>query len=611
MFQSKLLTIALVGLPAAAIAAAPNAPSNLSASATAFDKVLLKWTDNSNDELGFQILYRIGTSSPFESLGLTKPNLTEVPIIGLSGNVTYQFQIRAVSTGVIPEASEFIGPVTVTTQVAVTSARFYSGVSGQGFSYQLVSANAPTVTGFSVSELPPGLTLNPLTGMISGIPTTPGKIDFKATIDHSDGKIALADITFRIYKPVPGLAGPVVSATPAPLIVVLGSTPATVSLTPIFTDPDVSVAVRLETNLGGKIDFALFPESAPATVENFKGYVARGDYTNTLFHRSVANFITQGGGFRADATASAVPTQPAVVNEPEITNARGTVAMARTANPNSATSQFFINVADNAANLNNQNEGFTVFARVAGDGMTVADAIVNLPKANYSSVNTALNEVPVKDTPIPATYDPAALVRVISATPLSPLSYAATSAAPSTVTAIVTNVSDLVVTPTAPGATTISVTATDLDGQLVTTNFPVTVLDTYGTWSTRQGFANAEDAAASADPDHDGLTNLEEFALASPPLASSPAISLARIRNGHLELTFKVRTWVSGTRVTLQSAVDPSGPWTNVWTSTDGFDQPWIFGSTVTDGVASITARDPAELPDPATSKKFLRLKID
>lgn len=94
-----------------------------------------------------------------------------------------------------------------------------------------------------------------------------------------------------------------------------------------------------------------YPDSAPATVTNFPGYLNRGDFLNTLFHRSVPGFIIQGGAFRADATASAVPTQPAVVNEPNLSNLRGTISMARNSVVNSATNQFFISLANNASNL--------------------------------------------------------------------------------------------------------------------------------------------------------------------------------------------------------------------------------------------------------------------
>ena len=120
-------------------------------------------------------------------------------------------------------------------------------------------------------------------------------------------------------------------------------------------------------------------------------------------------------------------TQPPVVNEPNITNVRGTIAMAKLGgNPDSATNQFFINLTDNAANLDNQNEGFTVFARVAGTGMTIADAIAALPTRNYSAINGALTDTPVRNAP--ATYTPASLTRINAATAIPPLTLTASAA---------------------------------------------------------------------------------------------------------------------------------------------------------------------------------------
>jgi len=138
---------------------------------------------------------------------------------------------------------------------------------------------------------------------------------------------------------------------------------------------------RVSTNMG-EFDLQLFAESAPQTVENFLGYVRRGDYNNSFIHRSVPGFVIQGGGFRLNKNAvDAVPAGPAVVNEPGPSNVRGTVAMAKVGgNPDSATNQWFVNLSNsNAANLDNQNGGFTVFGEVLGNGMAVADAIAALP----------------------------------------------------------------------------------------------------------------------------------------------------------------------------------------------------------------------------------------
>ncbi len=154
--------------------------------------------------------------------------------------------------------------------------------------------------------------------------------------------------------------------------------------------------VLVETPLGD-FEIELFDTQAPRTVFNFLNYVNDGDYTGSFMHRSVNNFVIQGGGFTfIDGELGNVPEDPPILNEFGLSNLRGTVAMAKlSGNPNSATSEWFINLADNSANLDTQNGGFTVFGRVVGSGMDVVDAIAALPTANAGQ--PALQDLPVID----------------------------------------------------------------------------------------------------------------------------------------------------------------------------------------------------------------------
>jgi len=145
---------------------------------------------------------------------------------------------------------------------------------------------------------------------------------------------------------------------------------------------DKSPRVRLATSLGDVI-VELDPQKAPKTVENFLQYVQDKHYDGTVFHRVIGNFMIQGGGFTADMQQK--PTRPPVPLEATngLKNDRGTIAMARTSNPNSATSQFFINVVDNAG-LNAPSPdgyGYTVFGKVVA-GMDVVDKIRAVPTGN-------------------------------------------------------------------------------------------------------------------------------------------------------------------------------------------------------------------------------------
>ena len=171
-------------------------------------------------------------------------------------------------------------------------------------------------------------------------------------------------------------------------------------------------AVRLRTDLG-VIDLVLYQDVAPATVVNFLGYVNRGDYDNSFFHRSLVNFIIQGGGWKVVNNAIAqIPLQAAVVNEFNVSNTRGTIAMAKVAgNPNSATNQWFFNTANNASNLDAQNGGFTVFGAVMdASSLTTMDVIAAVPVFNW---NTTFPQIPLKNFTSGVVQD-ANLVHVIS-----------------------------------------------------------------------------------------------------------------------------------------------------------------------------------------------------
>jgi len=129
----------------------------------------------------------------------------------------------------------------------------------------------------------------------------------------------------------------------------------------------------------GNIEIELDSENAPVSAENFLGYVNSGFYDGTVFHRVIPNFMIQGGGFTPEGTEKS--TNPAIKLESNngLKNERGTIAMARTSAPNSATSQFFINVVDNPAlDYSPGNDGYAVFGKVVS-GMDVVDGIKDVP----------------------------------------------------------------------------------------------------------------------------------------------------------------------------------------------------------------------------------------
>jgi cyclophilin family peptidyl-prolyl cis-trans isomerase len=148
--------------------------------------------------------------------------------------------------------------------------------------------------------------------------------------------------------------------------------------------------VLMETSKGN-VKIELFQEKAPISVKNFLFYANSGFYTNTVFHRVIPGFMIQGGGFTKDLMPQ--PTRAPIKNEAAngLKNDRGTIAMARTGHPDSATSQFFINVVNNAA-LNRPSpdgHGYAVFGKVI-DGMDVVDKIA----AVKTGIKMGMSDVP-------------------------------------------------------------------------------------------------------------------------------------------------------------------------------------------------------------------------
>lgn len=161
-----------------------------------------------------------------------------------------------------------------------------------------------------------------------------------------------------------------------------------------------SSCVMLATNQG-KITLELQPNKAPVTVANFLGYVDSGFYDGTIFHRVIDNFMIQGGGFSTDGNKK--DTRAPIKNESTngLSNLRGSIAMARTSNPDSASAQFFINLVDNTyLDARPGRAGYAVFGQVI-DGMETVDAIGHSRThvgslAGYGAPNVPIDEVVIE-----------------------------------------------------------------------------------------------------------------------------------------------------------------------------------------------------------------------
>jgi len=162
---------------------------------------------------------------------------------------------------------------------------------------------------------------------------------------------------------------------------------------------EMSEIVILETSMG-VIEIEMDRENAPITVENFVKYASNGFFDGTVFHRVIPGFVVQGGGHLPDCTQKQTRAPIKLEADNGLRNDRGTISMARTSDPNSATSQFFLNLVDNG-NLNRSpgNDGYAVFGKIT-TGMDVVDRIASV-RTGGRGMN---RDWPVEDITIKRAY---------------------------------------------------------------------------------------------------------------------------------------------------------------------------------------------------------------
>ena len=414
----------------------------------------------------------------------------------------------------------------------------------------------------------------------------------------------------------------------------LAGTPFTVNLNSAFGTAAIDdQVVRFTSSItsGGVplvLDMALFSNRTPVTRQNFLNYVAGGAYVNSVIHRSVPGFVIQGGGFTFNGTAfSSVPTYPPIVNEFGISNTLGTVSMAKVGgNPNSATSQWFVSLGANSANLDSQNGGFTVFGRVTKSTFGNSQIFGNpsiFPvydvSGTYGADFTALPLLPpnynlilfpsVSLVPLPAGeagVDPALTYTLVS------------NSNPAVATAGIQAGGLLNVSPVAgqPGATVVTVRATDSVGNTVDSTFTLTVslTDTFTTWASRNSFPGGL-SAATDNPDGDEWNNLQEFAFMGDPAtadATAQAVHVGTVGVApaarYLTITFPVRKSTQGLTYYVEANDALSGTWTEVWNSGNGFSHAQVASAVNQTDRTVVTIKDTAALG--AATKRFLRTRI-
>lgn len=588
--------------------------------------VNLSWPNIQNED-GYHI-YQVpnGSTGYLDDyfIGETAANVTTYQAIAptIEPTKTCRFYVMPYS------GDYYIGTSSVAsvTLDGITSNGRIAGNPGGALSHTFTHISGSTVSSRTLTGTPETLTFNAASGELTGIfPATLGDHPVLYTVNFTDGS-SLAQTFDILVRPPSG--APLVGSTLPAWSAVAGATRDT-SLAGTFTDAEAESAVRVVTNLGN-MDFILFDTATPETVANFMNYVYAGAYTDVVFHRSIPNFVIQAGGFKGTGTGSSftsVATDAPVVNEAGISNVRGTVAMAKLGtDPNSATSQFFVSVKDNQADLDHTNGGFTVFGRVAGDGMAVADAINALPRGNYTTppadltvdgslADTLFSDCPIAAATAPPTMDQTKLVKITSVARIPTLTYSVTANTQPEVAAASIVDGQLHLVGLSGGHTTLTLSATDLDNLTATQTVEVDINDTYSAWATRSAFPGGHNGEEQ-NPDGDSLTNLLEYALLGDPAVASqgplPTLGKTGIAPAaqFMTLTFAVRKATTGLSYIVEANNQLSGAWTEVWNSANDpvFGHAQVLSFTNQADRTVVTIQDRAALATPAP--RFMRLKV-
>jgi cyclophilin family peptidyl-prolyl cis-trans isomerase len=605
-----------------AFAAVPASPSNGGASIINRNQLQITWQDNSDNEDYFVVFTFVNGAVGDSPIKVLNANTTSAVITDLSGGASVQYAVFAYNA-----TDRYSGGVLtpLVTMPDFTTRYGHQATVGQAFFAELYTDILNLQTSANVTGLPSGVTFTAATRTLSFIPTEPGEFSLDLVVNYSDGFTLSETISVRI---LPAASGPVEAVALPRLDYYPNAGVQTLDLNTYFEDPDCSRAVRMTYGLGA-VDIILYEATTPATVANFLAYVngsGQGAYDGAIIHRSMSNFVIQGGGYRpigGSAFESVTDLAP-VANEPGLENMRGTLSMARVGgDPDSATNEWFVSLGDNRANLDFQNGGFSVFGRVAGDGMTVVDNIAALPKGTYDNITVdslarpgLLSDCPMDAATAPASMEQDKLVSILSAVEVAPLSHSIVSNSDAVVATATIDNGSLQITPLASGTCTLRIRVTDLDNNMIERDVTVVVGWTFADWIQASGLI--VDNGMLDDADGDQFSNFIEYNLFGN--LESPNASLsqrAQVSYGtptakdYLAIEFSSRRGIEDAVIYVEAinelSANPS--WTEVWNSAQGASDAQVHSSSMGAGYVDWVIRDKQAMQESPT--RFIRVRVE
>ncbi|MFT4546686.1 MAG: cyclophilin family peptidyl-prolyl cis-trans isomerase [Pseudoalteromonas tetraodonis] len=593
----------------AALAAPPAAPTGFAfAASTARDLGTLEWIDNATDEVDFELEFKFGDNG-FQVAGFRPAeNATSVTFNGFAPDTPATFRLRAENADGFSDYSE---EATVETKNFQIVASCVTVTPGGSFSKQFSLNDSGSIQ--LESTLPDWISWDAVNFVLSGTDAPAGIV-----LINFSAQTGVHSRTRNFYVQVINEA-PVVTA--APTVTELDDVAVEVELGNHFNDPDMGRAATMSTP-AGPIQVGLYDDpinGAPITVDNFFAYAEAGRWDGTFFHRSVEQFVIQGGGYKPEPGAVEgqfvdVEEFDSIINEYDVgrPNICGTVSMAKLGgSPDSATSEFFVSLKDNISILDGQNGGFTVFGRVID--MAAADQISAFDTATYTA-NFGAAGRSFSDWPLSAATEDSPLVSQLASITgvieVPTLSFAVSGGDAAVATASLDG-STLTFIPVNPGQTEFIVTATDLDGGEVTQSFVVQVAgeSTYAEWAL-------ENSAGAADSNDDGglLDNLQEYAFGGDPTSAADDISFLPVLGEFVDpelgtfdtIEFRQRRFAPDLEYKVQTSTDLQ-MWTDLWTVDD---PDGVMVETVTgEGFLTLTVRQ-TEVQAAGGERVFFRVLV-